>query len=67
MSAAFATLACTATALPPWRVIVGDDPIGAFLAGGVVDDDGGARLGQVPGDGGPDPLGSPGDDGHLVC
>jgi hypothetical protein len=45
---------------------VGDDAIAALLAGGVVDDDGGARLGQMPGDSGPDPLGSPGDDATLL-
>src|SRR4029453_1754940 len=46
---------------------VGDHAVGTLLAGGIVDDDGGAGLGPMPGGGGADPPGGPGDVGHLVA
>ena len=45
---------------------LGDDAVGPFLAGGVVDDDGRPLGRQVPGDGGADALGRAGDDGDLA-
>src|SRR5439155_10416828 len=48
-----------------------DDAVGAFLAGGVVDDHGRPLVGQLFGDGGADPLGRARDDGdfagQLLC
>ena len=45
----------------------GDDGVGAGLAGGVVDDDGGAFGGERFGDGGADALGCAGDDCDFAC
>ena len=45
----------------------GDDGVGAGLAGGVVDDDGGAFGGERLGDGGADAFGGAGDDCDFTC
>ena len=52
--------------LAPLGGDLGHDAVRAFLAGGVVDDHGRPRLGQVFRDGGTDALGRAGDDGDLA-